>query len=178
VEDKSKLKHLLGYLHSTRNQFLTINKPHNDRLIIYVDAAYALHEKGESHSGLIVAIGGVVVFISSKKQKCVAKSPTDAELIALSDNIDLIKLFGEVLEFVRNDEVEKPIIFEDCKACIDLALYAGGQMRTKQMRSRVYRSKEFFDAQEAKLIYVSTEKMWADGASKPWYLKSLAFIEQ
>jgi hypothetical protein len=167
VEDKSKLKYLLGYLHSTRNQVLTINKPHNDQLAMYIDAAYALHEKGESHSGLIVAVGGVVVFISSKKQKCVAKSPTDAELIALSDNIDLIKLFGEFLEFIRNDEIEKPIIFEDCKACIDLALYAGGQIRTKQIRSRVYRSKEFFDAQEAKLIYVNTERMWADGASKP-----------
>ncbi len=150
VEDKSKLQHLLGYLHSTRNQVLTISKPHNDQLIMYVDAAYALHDKGESHSGLIVAIGGVVVFISLKKQKCVAKSPTDAELIALSDNIDLIKLFGEFLEFVRNDKIEKPIIFEDCKACIDLALYAGGKIRTKLMRSRVYRSKEFFDAQEAK----------------------------
>jgi hypothetical protein len=47
VEDKSKLKHLLGYLHSTRNQVLTNNKPHNDQLVMYVDAAYALHEKGE-----------------------------------------------------------------------------------------------------------------------------------
>ncbi len=35
------------------------------------------------------------------------------------------------------------------------------------MRSCVYRSKEFFDAKEAVLVYVSTEKMWADGASKP-----------
>jgi hypothetical protein len=84
VEDKLKLQHLLGYLHSTRNQVLTINKPRDDQLFMYVDAAYALHEKGASHSGLIVAIGGVVVFVSSKKQKCVAKSPTDAELIALN----------------------------------------------------------------------------------------------
>jgi hypothetical protein len=134
---------------------------------MYVDVAYALHEKGESHSGVVIAIGGTVVFVSSKKQKCVAKSPTDAELIALSDTIDLIKLFGEFLEFVHGRNVPKPIIYEDCKACIDLALYAGGQMRTKQMRSRVFRSKEFFDAKEAELVYVSTEEMLADGASKP-----------
>jgi hypothetical protein len=132
-----------------------------------VDAAYALHEKGESHSGLIVAIGGVVVFVSSKKQKCVAKGPTDVELIALLDNIDRIKLFGEFVEFVHNDVIEQPVIFEDCKACIDLALNAGGQMRTKQMRIRVYRSKEFFDVKEADLRYVSTDNMWADGALKP-----------
>ncbi len=101
VEDMLKLKHLLGYLHGTRDQVLIINKIQNDQLVMYIDAAYALHEKGESHSGLVIAIGGTVVFVSSKKQICVAKSPTDAELIALSDNIDLIKLFGEFLEFVR-----------------------------------------------------------------------------
>jgi hypothetical protein len=167
VEDMFKLNHLLGYLHATRDQVLVVNKARNDQLTMYVDAAYALHEKGESHSGVVIAIGGTVVFVSSKKQKCVAKSPTDAELIALSDNIDLIKLFGEFLEFVSGRDVPRPIIYEDCKACIDLALYAGGQMRTKQMRSRVFRSKEFFDAKEAELQYVSTEEMWADGASKP-----------
>jgi hypothetical protein len=134
---------------------------------MYVVAAYALHDKGESHSGVVIAIGGTVVFVSSKKQKCVAKSPTDAELIALSNNIDLIKLFGEFLEFVRGKKVPKPIIYEDWKACIDLAFYAGGQMRTKQMRSRVFCSKEFFDAKEAELVYVNTERMLADGASKP-----------
>jgi hypothetical protein len=128
VEDRTKLDHLLGYLHGTRNQVLTINKPEDNQLVMYVDAAYALHDKGESHSGVVIAIGGVVVFISSKKQKCVAKSPTDAELIALSDNIDLLSLFGEFLEFICNGAVEKPIIFEDCKACMDLALYAGGKI--------------------------------------------------
>ncbi len=167
VEDMLKSKHLLGYLHGTRNQVLVINKPQDDQLVMYIDAAYALHEKAESHSGVVIAIGGAVVFVSSKKQKCVAKSPTDAELIASSDNIDLVKLFGEFLEFVHGKKVPKPIIYEDCKACIDLALYAGGQMRTKQMRSQVFRTKEFFDAKEAELVYVNTERMLADGASKP-----------
>jgi hypothetical protein len=144
VEDRTKLDHLLGYLHGTRDQVLTINKPEDNQLVMYVDAAYALHDKGESHSGVVIAIGGVVVFISSKKQKCVAKSPTDAKLIALSDNIDLLSLFGEFLEFISNEEVEKPII-----------------------RSRVYHCKEYFDAKEAELRYISTDEMWADGASKP-----------
>jgi hypothetical protein len=91
MEDMAKLNQLLGYLHGTRDQVLTINKPHDNQLVMYVDAAYALHKKGESQSGVVIAMGGVVVFVSSKKQKCVAKSPTDAELIALSDNINHIR---------------------------------------------------------------------------------------
>lgn len=60
-----------------------------------------------------MAIGGLVVFVLSKKQKFVAKSPTDAELIALLDNINLIKLFSEFLEFIIDGKVQKPIILED-----------------------------------------------------------------
>jgi hypothetical protein len=31
----------------------------------------------------------------------------------------------------------------------------------------VYCCKEYFDAKEAELRYISTDEMWADGASKP-----------
>jgi hypothetical protein len=166
VEDKKKLMHVLGYLHTTRSKVLTIAKRKGSRLEMYVDAAYGLHEKGESHSGTIVLFGGVVVYVSSKKQKCIAKSPTDAEVVALSDNIDLIDLFHEFAEFISNENVPIPMIYEDCKACIDLVKGAKGQIRTKQMRSRIFRVKEFLDENKGQITFVKTEQMWADGASK------------
>jgi hypothetical protein len=49
---------------------------------MYVDAAYGLHKKGELHTGSIILFGGMVVYVASKKQKCIAKSPTDAEVVA------------------------------------------------------------------------------------------------
>jgi hypothetical protein len=58
------------------------------------------------------------------------------------------------------------MIYEDCKACIDLVKGAKGQIRTKQMRSRIYRVKEFLDNKKGEITFVKTEKMWADGASK------------
>jgi hypothetical protein len=95
---------------------------------MYVDAAYGLHEKGESHTGVIILFGGVVVYVASKKQKCIAKSPTDAEVVALSDNIDLVSLFHEFTEFICDKTLVAPIIYEDCKACIDLVSGAKGQI--------------------------------------------------
>jgi hypothetical protein len=165
-EDMKKLMHLLGYLHATRTKVLTITKRVGTRIEMYVDAAYGLHEKGESHSGVVMLLGGVVVYVSSKKQKCIAKSPTDAEVVALSDNIDLLDLFHEFAEFISNKKLPVPMIYEDCKACIDLVKGAKGQIRTKQMRSRIYRVKEFLDNKKGEITFVKTEKMWADGASK------------
>jgi hypothetical protein len=166
VEDKKKLMYLLGYLHATRSKVLTIAKRKGSSIEIYVDTAYGLHEKGETHSGTIVLYVGVVVYVSSKKQKCIAKSSTDAEVVALSDNIDLVDLFHEFAEFISNEEIPVPMIYEDCKACIDLVKGAKGQIRTKQMRSRIFRVKEFLDEDKGKITFVKTEHMWADGASK------------
>jgi hypothetical protein len=138
AEDMKKLLHLLGYLHGMRNKVSTIVKRSGSRIEMYVDAAYGLHEKGESHSSTIMLFGGIVVYVSSKKQKCIAKSPTDAEVVSLLDNIDLVDLFHEFAEFISNETLPVPMIYKDCKACIDLAKGAKGQIRTKQMRSRIY----------------------------------------
>jgi hypothetical protein len=167
VEDMKKLLNLLGYLHTTKDWVLTINKRQNSSIAMYVDAAYGLHATGESHTGTIILFGGVVVYVGSKKQKCIAKSPTDAEVIGLSDNIDLLTLFHEFGEFISNETLEVPMIYEDCKACIDLVRGAKGQIRTKQMRSRIYRTKAFLDENKGKITFVGTSDMWADGVSKP-----------
>jgi hypothetical protein len=106
----NKLEYLLGYLQATKEKVLTISKRQSSALEMYVDAAYGLHEKGESHTGVLVLFGGVVVYIASKKQKCIAKSPTDAEVVALSDNIDLLTLFHEFGEFVCDVKLDAPII--------------------------------------------------------------------
>ncbi len=65
--------------------------------------------------------------MSSKKKKCIAKSPTDTEVVALSDNIDLLDLFHEFAEFISNKKLPVPMIYEDCKACIDLVKGAKGR---------------------------------------------------
>jgi hypothetical protein len=85
----------------------------------------------------------------------------------LSDNIDLVGLFHEFGEFITNANLEIPTIFEDCKACIDLVRGAKGQIRTKQMRSRIYRTKAFLDEEKGRIVFIGTADMWADGMSKP-----------
>ncbi len=38
----------------------------------YVDASYAAHPDGKSHTGATISIGGVAVYSKSSKQKLVA----------------------------------------------------------------------------------------------------------
>jgi hypothetical protein len=56
---------------------------------MYVDAAYALCTDSNSYMGLMLYMGEVLVFMSSKKHKCMINSPTEAELTALTDNLGI-----------------------------------------------------------------------------------------
>jgi hypothetical protein len=167
AEDVKKLYNLLRYFHATREKVLVINKRKDLQLKMYVDAAYGLHEKEESHTGAIILFGDTIVYVASRKQKCITKSPTDAEVVAFSDNIDLVSLFHEFAEFLCNATIAKPIIYEDYKACIDLVTGPKGQICTKQICSRIFRTKAFLDVHKVTIAFVNTEDMWADRASKP-----------
>jgi hypothetical protein len=86
-EDQVKLRCLLGYLSKTKNRLLVIKPSQSFKVVAYIDASFAMHNDGKSHTGIVLFVGGVAVYCASQKQKCVNKSPTEAELVALSDNI-------------------------------------------------------------------------------------------
>jgi hypothetical protein len=94
---------------------------HGDVSIVtaYVDAAYAIHDDSKSHSGVVVYVGSTLVYVSSRKQKCMSKSPTEAELISLTDNLGLVELFKEFLEFVTQGPVPIPVVYRTSgRGCI------------------------------------------------------------
>jgi hypothetical protein len=59
----------------------------------FIDAAFTLHFDARSHTGAIITVGGAVVYISLRKQKCMTGSPTEAELVGLTNKLGLVGLF-------------------------------------------------------------------------------------
>ncbi len=90
-EDKEKLMRELGYLKNTQYEVLMLRASTEGKITAYVDAAFAIHQDSKSHTGVIVYVGETIVYVSSKKQKCMSKSPTEAELIGLTDNLGMIE---------------------------------------------------------------------------------------
>jgi hypothetical protein len=166
LEDLEKLEHLIGYLCRTRKLLMVLRPSQPLRVEAYIDASFAAHMDGKSHSGVIVLIGGVGVLFTSRKQKCVSKSPTEAELIALSDNVGLVELFNEFLGFVLNSEVRKPIVYQDNTSVISLVTIGGGIVRTKHLRARMCLVKEAISQQKLEIRHVLTADMIADGLTK------------
>jgi len=94
------------------------------------------------------------------------KSPTDKELIALTDNIGFIEMFQEFIEFITNKKLEVPIIYQDSTSVISLVKEGGGVVRTKHLRVRMELCKEALREQRFEIAYMSTGQMIADCLTK------------
>jgi hypothetical protein len=166
LEDWEKLGKLLGYLKGTKDFVMRLKPNALFCVVMYVDASFSAHPDGKSHSGVVVKVGGTPVFFGSKKQKCVSKSPTEAELVALSDNIGFAELFAEFVAFVTNSEQMKPLIYQDSTSVITMVTEGGGATRSKTMRTRMCLVLEAVKEDRIEIKYVNTKGMEADGLSK------------
>jgi len=166
LEDWEKLGNLLGYLKGTKDFVMRLKPNTIFCVVMYVDASFSAHPEGKSNSGVVVKVGGTPVFFGSKKQKCVSKSPTEAELVALSDNIGFAELFAEFVAFVTNSEQMKPLIYQDSTSVITMVTEGGGATRSKMMRTRMCLVLEAVKEDRIEIKYVNTKGMEADGLSK------------
>jgi hypothetical protein len=180
TEDEKKLLRVLGYLKLTSGRTLMLRATdEKSKVVAYMDAAYALHSDSKSHSGVIIYVGGTLCYVSSRKQKCMSKSPTEAELIALTDNLGLVELFQEFVEFITRKKVSVPVVFQDCNAVVSLVTLGGGKLRTKHLRARMNLGKEMVDEKRVLVQYKTEKDMVADGFSKPYDpVKHRVFMER
>ena len=165
VEDQQKLFRLLGFLRRTKDVVLTL-RPQDLKLKAYIDASFAPHQDSKSHTGVTIFLGDALVYAASRKQKCVTKSPTESELVALTDYIGLVELFAEFVAFITNSPVQIPVIYQDSTSVITLVTKGGGIVRTKHLRVRMNLCKEGIDMGRFMIEHVLTHRMIADGCTK------------
>ena len=89
----------------------------------YVDGYYAHKADGRrSVSCVAVCCGGTLVSWSSRTQKCLALSTTEAEYVAMADGVKEAHYVGGVLVFLMPSLGSPSIgVFEDNKGAINLA---------------------------------------------------------
>ena len=168
-DDARKLERVTKYLYGTRELgiCLQLNSSSKVRLDSYVDASYATHADAKGHSGIFVAIGGGPIFVRSSKQKLVAKSSTEAELIALSEATSQVVWCREFL-LAQGYDIGPARIFQDNKSTMQLADKGRSTSdRTKHINVRYFFVHDRMESGEISLEYMPTEEMVADILTKP-----------
>jgi hypothetical protein len=169
-EDMGKFNRLIAYLHQHRNMPLRLGSGSEESVTMtsYVDASHAVHLDMKSQSGCAISLGIGAVYVSSKKQKTVSKSSTEAELIALSDSVGVVLGIADFLVELGIN-VKENIIFQDNTSAILMA--TSGVAKLDSLRHIKIRTAQLSDllgdtSNKLKLVHLPTEDMVADILTK------------
>jgi hypothetical protein len=178
-DDLDKLRRIIRYLRGSAGRGIRLCPGAlGVDVRAYVDAAYGVHMDGKSHTGVSIVIGEAgPIFVRSTKQPIVAKSSTEAELIATSDSAN--QVFHVRNFIIEQGYGDKPAtIFQDNLSC--MALLAKGKstsMRTRHIQIRYFWVKERVDNGEAIITHMRSESMGpANALTKP--LVGMQFVEE
>ena len=166
-QDEAALAQLVKFLKTTRDWDYII-APKNLDLVTCADASYATHPDAHGHSGFFCFIGGSVVFARSVKQKLIAKSSTEAELLALNDAVDETLYLRNILTELGCAPQGPTPVFQDNKSTITLANRGDlGSKRTKHFTVRHYFVTDQIRRGFISLQHIPGTVIHADGLTKP-----------
>jgi hypothetical protein len=174
-EDERKLFRVLKYLRGSRDLALTLTGSKDMIVSSYIDASYAVHPDGKGHTGAVITVGKGAVYAKSSKQKLVAKSSTEAELIGISDGLTQSLWTRNFLE-AQGMKVKPVQLWQDNQSTICLARRGKSTSnRTRHVAIRYFFIKDRMDSGEVEISYLPTERMVADFFTKP--LQGAVFLQ-
>ena len=166
VDDWNQLIHLGKYLFGTKDFGVTLSSG-VFKIDAYIDASYACHSDSKSHTGLALFMDGACLAAKSVKQKIVTKSSTEAELIGLSDMLNLVTYAADLMKEL-GIQVETPTVYQDNKSTITLIMSeTGANDKTKHLKLKVNWVKQELKNKKVIVKWIPTGDMVADILTKP-----------
>ena len=89
---------MIRYLHSTKGLILTLQANDNGIVWWWIDASYAVHDDMKGPTGATLSLGKGGIYSRSWKQRLVARSSTESELIGVYDVLPQILWTKQFLE--------------------------------------------------------------------------------
>ena len=111
-DDYMKLGKVIKYLENTIHLTLRLQADETNLLQWWVDAAYATHPDMKRRTGATFTMGHGSIYSNSLKQKLVARSSTEAELVGVHDILPQI-LWTRSFLISQGYPVQKNVVYQD-----------------------------------------------------------------
>lgn len=160
-------KRILRYLQGTKEQSIIYNC--NNRVLkVYCDADFANDESTRrSISGYVSVLANSPVTWSSRQQKCVARSITEAEYISASEAAQEIAWLRLLLKGLIEQSLTPTQLFIDNQSAMKLAKNTEFHKLTKHIDVRYHYIRECIENNMSELVYVMSKEQLADFLTKP-----------
>ena len=167
--DNALLERVIAYLEGTKDKSMIVRKC-DMKAYAYMDAAFAVHGNRVSHSGIHFTLGkyGNTILCKSLKQKTVATSSTEAELICIFDGLDYLIWIRNVLTFLGYPQ-GTTTIFQDNTSTITMAYMGRGSSgsKTRHIDIKYFYVKQFLDSKDLEIDHLGRDNMTADFFASP-----------
>jgi hypothetical protein len=160
---------VLRYLAKTASIRVEYYAQGERNLIGYADADYAADESRKSTMGYIYTFAGGPITWSSKLQRSVSTSTTEAEYLALAHaGKEAVWIRSMLEQLHRFEQVSKPTtIYGDNQGALALVQNPEFHARTKHIDVSAHYVRELSEDQKISLQYIQTGEMLADMLTKP-----------
>jgi hypothetical protein len=176
-DDLVKLHRVFNYLHSTKNEILTLKAGGCVDFEVYIDASFGVHADGTSRSGMVIIMAGVSIANWSGKQKLVTKSSTESDIVALSDGLTNVLWMREML-IDQGHQLKPTRIYQDNEGVIKIIKKGRSpKHRTRHLNVRHFFARDRMQSGHITLVYMPTQEMIADIMTKPvggWLFNKLS----
>jgi hypothetical protein len=137
------------------------------KVMAHVDASFAVHPDMKGQSGAVITLGAGPVSVASRKQGIVTKSSTESELVAISDMLSMVIWTREFLK-EQGYKVDPAVLYQDNMSTIAMANRGSSNSpRTRHVDISYFFVKDRIDAGEVIVEHMRTDRMLADGMTKP-----------
>ena len=97
-DDYKKLTRLVRYLRGTKDLILTLHANNDGIIRWWIDASYAVHDDMKGHTRAPLSQGKGGIYRGSWKQRLVARSSTESELVGVYDVLPQVLWTKQFLE--------------------------------------------------------------------------------
>jgi hypothetical protein len=172
------------YLLGTRDEGIILN-PKDHSMDVWVDADFCGNwdpkhadvdpATAKSRTGYVIMYGGSPVVLSSKLQREVALSSTEAEYNAISESlrpaINMMELMNDARRIGWKVATEQPKVhckvFEDNSGALEMARLPKMRPRTKHICTRMHHFRENVRKGHIEIVKVQSRQQLGDIATKP-----------
>ena len=160
-------QYVLSYLVGSVDMCIVYDGANGEGLFGYSDSSMGDHaDDRHSTSGYVFLLANGAISWSSRKQKTIAQSTSEAEYMAMTDAANQAVWYRGFLRELGYT-VEDPIqLHGDNKGAVDLALNPVTGRRSKHIDIKHHVIRQYVEDRQITLIRTPTEEMVADGFTK------------
>ena len=174
-KDMEALIRLIGYIQYTSDKVMTLS-PTGKIIHCWTDASYGNHAGKKGHSGIVISMSHDetsnhatgFLYAMSSKQKLVAQSTAESELIAQAEGLKYLLWIKHVMEALNYSQDKPMVIFhQDNMAAIQMSNTGTGKFKnTKHIEHRLFLIQNHLESDHIEMKFCPTDRMIADLLTK------------